>query len=409
MGVSSIATLVNSFHTYFSPDRIFKIGYDEQPFLKWIDKLAKFPGDSFTWPVRYDIMEGSHTFDDALEGTESSSDAQFKIPRTRHYVILSLDTESMEASEDDDGAWIDLKKDEAEAAFSSTSQRLAHALFRNQGGAIGKRGSLSGNVLTLANPDDAVFFKKKMKIVASTADGTTGSLRAGTAAVVDAVDRQNGKITSSTWGNITGFADNDFLFPKGNFGKGVYGLEAYVPATAPTVGGGDSFTQSGLDRSSDPSRLAGMRYDGSSLAIEEAVIKGLAQFRREAGTGTVDTIWVNYDRFVEMGLALGSKAMRDEATSAEFGYDVIKVHAGGKPVSMMADHNCQFDTAWCLSKKTIVFRSLGPVPRFLAQQGGSNLIVEPTSDGYQMRIGWRGNNVMTMPGKNGRITLPTGG
>ncbi|HEU5276840.1 MAG TPA: hypothetical protein VFU97_24500 [Xanthobacteraceae bacterium] len=359
--------------------------------------------------MRYDLMEGSFDFESALEGSNSSSDAQFRIPRARHYVILSLDTESMEASEDDDGAWIDLKKDEAEAAFSSSTQRLAHALFRNSGGAIGQRASINSNTVQLANVDDAVFFKKGMRLQAATTDGTSGSLRAGTFATVSAVNRQLGQITAPDWANITGFADNDFLFPKGNFGKGVFGFEAYIPKTAPTPGGGDSFTLSGLDRSADPSRLAGMRFDGSSMAIEEALIKGLAQFRREGGTGTIDTIWTNYDRFVEIGLALGSKAMRDEASTAEFGYDVIRVHAGGKPVTLMADHNCQPDTAWCLSKKTIVFRSLGPVPRFLQRSGGSELIVEPASDGYQMRLGWRGNNVMTMPGKNGRITLPTGG
>jgi len=406
MGRSAIDTLVNSFHQYFSKDRQTKIGYDTQPFLKWLNKLPKFPGDSFTWSIGYDLMEGSHGFAEALENAGPSADAQFRVPRARHYVILSLDTESMEASEDDDGAWIDLKKDQAESAFQSTSQKLAHALFRNSGGAIGRRsGALSGNDMTLLNIDDVVFWKKNMRVQSATTDGTSGSLNGGSPAVVDKVNRRTGVITSTTWGNITGFAASDYLFPYGNFGRGVYGLEAYIPAADPTAG--DSFSLSAFDRSVDPTRLGGMRYDGSSLAIEESVVKGLAQFRREAGTGTIDSCWVNYDRFVEIGLALGSKATRDETATAEFGYDVIRVHAGGKPITIMADHNTQNDTMWCLTKKGLVFRSLGQVPRFLQRSGGSELIVEPASDGYQMRIGWRGNLIITNPGECGRITLPT--
>lgn len=421
MGKSSISTLVNSFHQYFSPDRIVKIGYDEQPFVKWLNKLAKFPGTDFQWPVRYDLMEGSYDFQAALAGTDSSKDAGFRVPRARHYVILSLDAESMEASEDDDGAWIDLQKDETEAAFQSSTQRLAHACFRNSGGAVGRAGFVTGNDLYLANPDDIVFWKKGMLVQTSATDGVTGSVRAGTPFVVDKVNRRLGFVTSTTLANVVGFAGaaqgtgtaanpgsgpGDYLFPNGNFGKGIYGLEAYIPAVDPV--GGDSFSLSGLDRSVDPNRLAGMRYDGSSMAIEEAILKGLAQFRREGGTGVIDTAWVNYDRFVELGMALGSKVTRDESASADFGYDVLRVHAGGRPITVMADANCQNDTMWCLTKKTLTFRSLGQVPRFITKPGvQQELIVEPTSDGFQLRIGWRGNLIMSAPGKNGRITLPT--
>jgi hypothetical protein len=405
MGQVNLTSVDNAYKTYFQPGRVERIGYEEQPTVAWLPKSEDFYGRNCQFDVAYEATPGaSADFQTALANAGVGSYATFTLNRARYYSIVNLDNESMEAAGNDDGAFVDLKKEEVETSIKVTTEKLGNAIFRNHGGAIGRANGLAGSVLTLTNPDDIVNFKKGQKLRSATTDGTSGSVKTGVATVT-AVDRQNGKVTAD-WTSISGFvgtASGDYVFPDGDFGNGVRGFDSYIPVTAPTAG--DSvFT---FDRSVD-SRLSGMRYDGSSLTISDAILKGLAQFRREGGSGAIDMVTMNYDRFTDLSLDLGAKATRDESGKTSFGYDTIKVSAGGRPVTIMGDHNCQPDTAWCLTKRTWLWKGLGKTPRFFIQNnGGQNFIVDPTADGVQIRSGWRGNLLCKAPGLNGRITLPT--
>lgn len=410
MGQVNFQTVDNVFKTYFLPNRVERIGYEEQPTLEMLNKAENFYGRAtagLQFDVAYEAPAGmSADFATALANAGNGQYATFTVRRARYYQIINLDNETMEASASDDGAFIDLKKEETETGLKATTEKLGNGLFRNHGNAIGRANGVSTATVTLTNVDDIVNFRRGMKVQAATTDGTTGAVRSGQTSVI-AVDRSLGKVTlAATFATdipgITLTANGDFLFPSGDFGLGIYGFDSYIPATAPTAG--DAVFV--FDRSVD-TRLSGIRYDGSALNISDAVMKGIAQGRREAGSGAFDEVIVNYDRLIDFSLDLGAKVQRKDDGTGNVGYDKIRISAGGKPVSVGADHNCQPNIAWVLTKRTWLWKGLGKTPRFFTQGSGTNFIVDPTADGVQVRCGWRGNLLCIAPGMNERITLPT--
>lgn len=392
-----------AYKNYFQPGRVERLGYEEQPTLAQLTKQENFFGRRLEFDVKYEMHQGSSDFATALANAGSGRYATFIVRRARYYLVTNFDNESMEAAEDNSGAYLDVKKEETEDSLKATTERLGQGLFTNHGNSIGRANGLIGSVLTLTNADDIKNFRVGMRLNSATTDGTSGSIRVG-AATVSAVSRQGTTSTvTADWTSITGFtgsASGDYLFPEGDFSLGIYGFPSYIPSAAP--GGGDSvFT---FDRSVD-TRLSGCRYDGSGINIADAVVKGLAEMRREAGSAAFDWGICSHPRFADLSLDLGAKAMRDEAGTAEFGYDTIRVHNGGRILKITGDHNCQPDTIWTLTKRTWIWKGLKKTPRFFVS--GPNYIVDPTADGVQCRVGWRGNLLCTGPLFNGRITVAT--
>ena len=76
----------------------------------------------------------------------------------------------------------------------------------------------------------------------------------------------------------------------------------WIPATAPSAG--DAFW--GVDRSKDVTRMAGVRFDGSSESIEEALIDGAALVAREGGQP--DYCFMNFTSYAALEKSLGKLA-----------------------------------------------------------------------------------------------------
>lgn len=403
MGQVNLTTVDNAYKNYFQPGRVERIGYEEQPTYAQLTKQENFYGRRLEFDVKYEMHQGSADFATALTNAGAGRYATFVVRRARYYLITNFDNESMEAAEDNSGAYLDVKKEETEDALKGTTERLGQGLFTNHGNSIGRANGISGSVVTLLNAEDIKNFRVGMKLQASTADGTSGAVKAGVATVSAVVRSGTTTTVTADFASIVGFvgtANGDFLFPEGDFGNGIYGFPSYIPTAAPS--GGDAvFT---FDRSVD-TRLSGCRFDGSSMNISDAVVKGLAQMRREAGSNAFDWGITNHERFADLALDLGAKAMRDEAGTAEFGYDTIRIHNGGRVVKVNGDHNCTAADFWALTKRTWIWKGLKKTPRFFTQ--GNNYVVDPTADGVQARVGWRGNLLCTGPGFNGRITVAT--
>lgn len=403
MGQVNLTTVDNAYKNYYQPGRVERIGYEEQPTLGQIAKQENFYGRRLEFDIQYESTQGSADFATAMLYAAAPRYATFVVSRARYYLVTNFDNESMEAAEDNSGAYLDVKKEHTDGVLKATTERLGQGLFGNNGNSIGRANGIVGSVVTLLNAEDIKNYRVGMKLQSATTDGTSGAVKPGVA-TVSAVARTGTTTTvTADWTSIIGFtgtASGDFLFPAGDFGLGIFGFPSYIPAAAPS--GGDSvFT---FDRSVD-SRLSGCRYDGSGVNIADAVVKGLAQMRREAGSSAFDWAICSHDRFADLSLDLGAKAMRDEAGTAEFGYDTIRVHNGGRVVKVTGDHNAAATDFWTLTKRTWIWKGLKKTPRFFTS--GTQYIIDPTADGLQARVGWRGNLLCTAPGFNGRITVAT--
>lgn len=384
---------------------VMKRWYEDHPFDQWLPKRTDFTGRKMEVPIGIDVPPGnSHTFEDAMAAEADGNEyAQFVITRVRDYGLLYIDNEAIEASKGADAAWVETLRDQIKGIDTRVKMTRAYELWGNGSGMIGKiaAGGIAGNVITLDDPETVIRFSKKQRLDVAAAE-VTGAIKGGTPGYleVSAIDEDTGKITVTNIGDVTGVATGDFLFPRGNRNKALTGVGAYVPTAAHLAANPSLW---GENRSDNPTKKAGIRFNGSSFGLAEAFERGLA---RAARSGVfVDAIWTNYKYFTNLSLDLGAKAKREFVRIGNFGFDAIHVFSNGRKVPVMADQNVPDAEAFGLTRKTWVWHTLGETIRWLTD--GATTIVKPTADGVQARRGWRGQLICRSPGDNIRWTLPT--
>lgn len=392
--------------TLYSDKRVENLVYKSNPLLALIPKNESFYGDSLKQPLRYGSVKGrSVTFATAQSNKAASDYAGFTVTRVKDYALASIDGETIEASKNDKGAFLRAAQAEIDSAFFALGRSIASSLYRTGTGSIGVVGSTSTTSLTLATISDVVNFEKGMKIQASATDG--GTLRdSGDYITITAVNRDTGVLTGdANWSNIASIAAGDYLYVQGdaqNNGSSrtkISGLLAWLPTSAPS-----STSYFGQDRSLDTTRLGGVRYDGSSLTHEEALVNGVSRVMVEGGKP--DYIFVNPVDMRTLVNSLGTKVIYETHKVGEIGFQGVKVMCDSGPVTVMADLNCPQGYAFALQMDTWELASLGKAPRLL-DLDGNKMLRESSSDGYEVRVGFYGNLVCNAPGFNAVITLPT--
>lgn len=401
----------NSAYKVLFPEKKLQIfGMEDQPFWAYLPKTQDFTGRYAEIPIQYSPggMGNSHTFEDAQGSKGSALYTHFQITRKRDYKIISIDREAMEASEGDKGAYMEAVKLESEAALTHIVQQLAADLQGDGSGRIAtiNAGGISGNVITLASTADITHFEPGMRIQTAATPFTT--LRVGVVGwmYVGTVNYDNNTITiDPTQGGDSvaayGAAAADRIYPKGNFGLSVSGTEAWIP----TDRSGLATPFNNVTRSVMPSRLAGIFFDGSTFGLAESFERAYARARLESCNP--ETVWISFNRFTDLSLELGAKAVREPAKFGEFAYDSITMPVAGKKVRFLADQNIPDTTALCTTRETWGFKSLKTAPRIITRDMGTEMIIEPAADGFETRFGWNGELFCRAPGRNMRITLPT--
>lgn len=386
--------------------RAAEMTYKDNPLLAMMPKKEDAGGDTINIAVRYADPQGrSSVFATAQANKGNQVGVKFQLTRASDYGLASVANETVEASKSDQQALLRAMDSEIEAAYNGLVRSAAIKLYGNGGGAIGQiaTAGITGEVITLANTQDITNFEKGMVIQASTADGTSGSLRdSGDTATISSVDRDLGKITFATGGvaSINGIAAADYLFQHGDFGAGMKGLGAWLPSSAPSA-----TTFFGVDRTGDVTRLGGVRYDGSALTIQEAIIKGLARLSREGGSP--DYGFTSYDHWSALELELGSKVQYvDVESNVGFGFRGIRVNGPKKAITILPDMNCTAAVCYLLQMNTWKLYSVGKVPHII-DLDGNKFLREASADAYEVRLAYYANPGCESPGYNARVALPT--
>jgi hypothetical protein len=347
----------------------------------------------------------SSSFATAQANKTSTQVTDFVLTRVKDYSLASIDNETLEASKGNANAFLEAATTEIDGAINSITRSLAIALYRNGSGSIGQaQASSTTTALQLKQPEDVTNFEVGMRLVFSTSD-IGGVLKSGSVEIA-AIDRDSGLITTdvalSAIAGGAGVAANDFIFVQGDKDLKVKGLSAWIPEAAPTSG--DNFFS--VDRSKDATRLAGVRFDGSAMPIEEAIIGGIHRVAREGGKPT--HCFLNYQRWDELVKSLGSKVNYiDEVVKTGDAYVSFKgvmVHGPKGPVKVMPDQNCPNDVAYLLQLDTWKLYSLGKVPR-LIDTDGLKMLRETNADAVEVRISYYAQLGCRAPGYNCRIKL----
>lgn len=405
---------------YYTPQRVKLRAYERNPLLALMPKAQEFPGRNLPIPIWYGVGQGvSSTFATAQANKGVGKYKEFVLTRVKGYGLGSIQNEVLEAARGQKAAWLEATV-EIDGVMHQVTRDLAIGMYRDTTGARGTvfNGTVASGgtaldtdtkILTLANREDVTNFEVGMFLVFATSGAPTTLKNSGTAVSVTAIDRSAGTLTLSA--NPTGgtsIAGADIIAREGDLTSGssalkMAGLSAWIPSTAP-----DSTSFFGVDRSDDTDRLGGVRVDGTSMSIEDALIEGASRLA-ECG-GMPDKVFMSPMKFARLVRELGSKVEHDIVKSpdmAMIGFRSIKVYTPVGVLDVVSDANCQYDTAWMLQMDTWKLYSMGGAPKLLTYGPGegNRWVRESDDDSIEFRCGWYGNIGCNYPGGNARITL----
>jgi hypothetical protein len=152
--------------------------------------------------------------------------------------------------------------------------------------------------------------------------------------------------------------------------------------------------------------LGGLRFDASSLTIEEGITNALAFMNREGARP--DLAIIDFASYAALVNSLGAKVqyVQVKHDEVEVAFEGITFQSAYGRVTVLADRSCPPTTAFLLTMSTLKLRSLGKVPHILTygMEGLEGLRVG-NADALEIRIGYYGNLVCSAPGMNCQVTL----
>lgn len=408
-------------------DYMKNIVYAKNPWLAMIPKNESpdgFAGKYIPVPLEYANPAGrAHTFSNAQNQQTASSVISYFVYAVQDYQLVTITNLLMEQTKSNAGAFVDEASRTMDNGFRNLSNNMAFELFS---GGTASRGTISaagvtlvGTTLswTLANPQSVVQFEVGMTLQASTTDG--GAALQNVPGTIDAVqltsvNRGTGALSgtvvqgtpSATW--VAG----DFLQVLGDIGiggattiagmLGLSGLAAWVPAVDPPAT--DNFW--GVNRSADPTRLGGLRYNASAQSISEGLTSALAFGNREGAD--FDLIILDFVSYSSLINELGAKVqyVQLEHDEVEVAFEAIHFHSAYGKIPVLADRSQPAQSAYVLKTDTWKLRTLGKAPHILTygMEGLEGLRVG-NADALEIRIAYYGNCINSAPGYNMYVSL----
>jgi hypothetical protein len=400
--------------------------YKENPFFALVPKDESpdgFAGKYIPVPLEYGVPQGrAHTFSNAQGNQTPTQLASFFVYVISDYQLVTITNLLMEQTKSNAGAFVDAAKLQMDGGFRNITNNIAFELFGSGTATRGISTSSStqngvvagGTVLPLSNAQSIVNFEVGMTLVASATDGGAPS---SDSVVITGVNRATGIINgtasaaslSANWAIGSGAA---YLSVQGDLPStgasstssylALSGLAAWLPVTSPASN--DNFW--GVNRSADPTRLGGLRYDASAYTIEEGMTNALAFANREGAKP--DLCIMDFASYAALVNSLGAKVqyVQVKHDEVEVAFDGIIFQSAYGKVTVLADRSCPPQTAYVLTMSTFKLRSLGKVPHILTygMEGLEGLRVG-NADALEIRIAYYGNLICSAPGWNMVVQL----
>ena len=408
-----LTSFSDAFKRLYTPQRLESMAYKRNPLHAMFGKNMGFYGDSMPIPIVYaNPQSRSADVATAIAAAPNASSQikAFLLTRAKDYGVINIDNETMEASENDRGAFMAARKVEVDGILNSVIRSLAIAEYRLGYGLIGKVSAISTATITLTNPRDITNIEKgQVHVFAATESASALRNTGGTTTLtVLSVNRTAGTVTyTAAVSTVTGTTTGDSIFCNGDrqdsaspTKRKVSGLLGWLPTTAPTSG--DSFF--GVDRSLD-TRLGGLRQTATGSSIEEALTDAAALCFQEGGAP--DKCFVNYLIWAQLEKSLQSRGvlqMAELKVTPTIGFPAIRVMGPGGPIDVVADQNCPTGIGMMLQMDRWKFWSLKGAPRVFNSDTLEMLRLS-TSDGVELRAGYYGNLACDAPGYNCNIAF----
>lgn len=392
----------------YDDQKIANLVYKNNPFLAMVPKMEEFGGKYMPIPLIINTSQGrSGTFSSAQSNQTAATVESFALTRTQNYSIAQIDNQTMLASKTDKMAFINGATVVIDGAIRALTNSLATQIFRDGTGIIGVIKTITAGVIVLTNASDVVNFEVNMTLEGR--DGLGNPLPVG---YVIAVNRSLGTVTVSTSMGGSAATPGTFAPPintlwttdctlnvQGDWNIALKGLGAWVPQNTPT-----SAAFFSVDRSTDPTRLAGVRYDGSQQSIEEALIDASLLVAREGGLP--DVCITNYASYAALEKSLGAKAQYISFDGpAKLYYPGILINGAAGQIKVFPDRSCPAKTAFLLQMDTWKLYSLGPAPHIAKYADGLEMLRVYNSDAAELRVVSYAQLGCNAPGFNANVKL----
>ncbi len=353
---------------------------------------------------------GSSTFATAIAAANNVSQFQtWTIKRAKHYRLAKVDNETIQATSTGDMDSFQPAFDEFDRAIMAESNWINFRFFRGANGAFGRIAATTvlGSTLLVLDDASGVWAIRKGDVLKLTAAADGTALKAGTLTVLSP-QRAAGTITTTA--NISAgvgtAALNDYVSLDGDAALAPSGLADWVPDVAP---GATLF--SGVDRTSEPEYLGGVRIDATDgRSIPNALIDAVAALDNLGADP--DTCFMNPLTFgtlskqVEGKWTTTSAAGYDGKKVATVGYQGFTIMQNGHSLTIYTDRCCPVKRIYVLTWSSWTMFVAGSAPMFLQERAGSIIKVSENSDSYEARVGEYFNFVCDTPGWNAVILLP---
>lgn len=412
----SVSTYVAMLKEYYTTFVIANMVFRNAPWLAMIPKNTDIEGESWDVPLIYgDPQAGSASFTAAQGNKGNVSSAKFQVTTKDEYSFAAVTRKVIKASRTNKGAFLPAMRPNVDGAINTVKRSLGIQAYRDGSGAKGRIQAIndagSNGIITFGNTTDGVIrhetvnWQKGEKFqLSDTKSG--GSLRnSGNTATILAVNRGAGTVTISgkLSAAIAAGAANDYMYRQGDYDSVIEGLDGWIPATAPAVGGGDSHY--GVDRSADPDMLAGIRVTGTGMNVLDALINGQSEIST-IGDGMPDHVFLHPSQFRALLKEVGAKVELDTyRVNQVLSFQGLTVQGDAGEMRIIPDRYCLADAAFPLQLDTWEMGSMGALPEIFDADTDQEMLREGSSDGYEIRVGGYGNIACHAPGYNGRISL----
>lgn len=406
---STLTTFASLLKRRYDGHKIENLTQAERPLMALVPKDTGGSGESHNVPLIYGNPQG-------LAGSVSGAQSASSNLKSKHFVLtygeysgsVSISDKVIKASRNNPGAFLQNKTAEIDGLYSQMADDIATFIYGNGGMALGRRASASTNAITLTDATDAFHFEEGMTVVASDADGSTGTdaLRTGSTTVAS-VDRTNGIVTLTSAAGISSFADNDYLFRANAFAGNttnytIAGLQAFIAASDTPA------NLYSMVRTTDPTRLAGCRVPATAIAgkstLERLKLLGSYMSGRYKST-KFEVCMMHPEDWEALEISLmsqGTRSLTDDST--KFGFRVIEATLGGRAVKIYSDPFCPKGTAFLLAPKFWKLWSMGELFTPI-EEDGLYVVRGASSNDYEHRVVCYPALVTNAPLYHGRVAV----
>lgn len=374
---------------------------------KRLKKDTDFVGELAYVPIQNANPQGSSAdFTTAQSSIYQGNYLRFALTRVSHYGVARVTGEAAEAAVKSEGALVDLWDNETKGVATTEMSCIETYLFGTGDatlGTMGGSGSVNATSVTLAAGTNMNYFELNMTIKAVSAVGLSPTVRSGSARITG-IDRRNRTLTFASVldGQITSVANTDYFVRAGDQASSaatvITGFGEYV------VGGTTPGTIFGLNRNTDPVRLAGQSIDYQGWAMEDAVVDASAQAGFQ-GIGYPNVLICNNLEASSMKKSLAQKIHfnRPGGDTAKWGFSDVTIDGEAGPIEVLSSPFCPRNKAFLLKLDAFSLFSLKAAPH-LAKYDGIEFLRRPDADAYEVRFVFYGNLKCKNPGPHIQLT-----